>query len=83
MQAPASALAGRQLTFSGRRRRCHNIGLNPEAGISEQVARLQSDPLVRLQAFAVLRETYLGAVEHQALMNRPGVGRLQEGKRHP
>ncbi|WP_328758241.1 HNH endonuclease [Streptomyces sp. NBC_00271] len=47
--------------------------LNPEAGMNEQAARLLSDPFVRIQAVAVLRETYLADVDHHALMDRLGL----------
>ncbi|MET7538256.1 HNH endonuclease [Streptomyces sp. NPDC005507] len=47
--------------------------INPEAGMNEQAARLLSDPIVRIQAVAVLRETYLADVDHHALMNRLGL----------
>lgn len=47
--------------------------LNPEAGMNEQAARLLSDPFVRIQAVALLRETYLADVDHHALMNRLGL----------
>lgn len=46
---------------------------NPEGGITEQAARLLSDPFVRTQAVAVLRETYLADVDHHALMERLGL----------
>ncbi|GAB2974105.1 hypothetical protein GCM10023080_043090 [Streptomyces pseudoechinosporeus] len=47
--------------------------LKPEGGITEQAARLLSDPFVRTQAVAVLRETYLADVDHHALMERLGL----------
>ncbi|MFD4835090.1 HNH endonuclease [Streptomyces uncialis] len=45
----------------------------PEAGMTEQAARLLEDPFVRSQAVAVLRETYLDDIDHHALMNRVGL----------
>ncbi|MEU0035521.1 HNH endonuclease [Streptomyces sp. NPDC006333] len=47
--------------------------LNPRAGLTEQAANLLSDPFVRTQAIAVLRETYLADVDQPALMERLGL----------
>ncbi|MFB7311146.1 HNH endonuclease [Streptomyces sp. NPDC056192] len=47
--------------------------LNPRAGLTGQVANLLSDPFVRTQAIAVLRETYLADVDQHALMERLGL----------
>ncbi|MFF5762136.1 HNH endonuclease [Streptomyces tanashiensis] len=47
--------------------------LNSEGGVTEQAERLLRDPLVRSEAMAVLRETYLADVDHHALMERLGL----------
>jgi len=47
--------------------------VDPEAGVTEQAARLLNDPFVRSQAVALLRETYLADVDHHALMERLGL----------
>ncbi|MFG2948831.1 HNH endonuclease [Streptomyces adustus] len=47
--------------------------INPSAGLNEQVANLLTDPFVRSQAVAVLRETYLADVDHHELMSRLGL----------
>jgi predicted restriction endonuclease len=47
--------------------------LAPEAGMTEQAARLLADPFVRSQAVAVLRETYLADIDQHALMERIGL----------
>lgn len=47
--------------------------LNPEGGVTEQVARLLGDPFVRSQAVAVLRETYLADIDQHALLERLGL----------
>ncbi|MER8262801.1 HNH endonuclease [Streptomyces griseus] len=47
--------------------------LAPEAGMTEEAARLLDDPFVRSQAVAVLRETYLADVDQHALMGRLGL----------
>ncbi|MGW1549989.1 HNH endonuclease [Streptomyces sp. NPDC002346] len=46
---------------------------NPEGGLTEQASRLLGDPFVRTQAVAVLRETYLADVDHNALVERLGL----------
>ncbi|MFJ8647524.1 HNH endonuclease [Streptomyces sp. NPDC093546] len=47
--------------------------LNPEGGIGRQAERLLSDPCVRSEAIAVLRETYLADIDQHALMERLGL----------
>ncbi|HET6856620.1 MAG TPA: HNH endonuclease [Streptomyces sp.] len=47
--------------------------LNPEAGMTEQAARLLDDPFIRSEAVAVLRETYLADIDQHALMERLGL----------
>ncbi|GAA2423729.1 HNH endonuclease [Streptomyces macrosporus] len=47
--------------------------LNPVGGLTEQVAELLSDPLVRAQAIAVLRETHLSDIDQHALLERLGL----------
>ncbi|MGW1635872.1 HNH endonuclease [Streptomyces lavendulae] len=46
---------------------------NPEGGLTDQAAQLLSDPFVRSQAVAVLRETYLADVNQHVLMARLGM----------
>jgi predicted restriction endonuclease len=47
--------------------------LNPRGGVVRQAERLLSDPCVRSEAIAVLRETYLADIDQHALMERLGL----------
>lgn len=47
--------------------------LNLQAGLTEQAAKLLSDPFVSARAIAVLRETYLADVDQHAVMERLGL----------
>ncbi|MEV7725909.1 HNH endonuclease [Streptomyces sp. NPDC087917] len=47
--------------------------LNPRAGITEQAARLLSDPLVMLRAASTLHEAYLHDVDLPTLLERLGM----------
>ncbi|WP_406049613.1 HNH endonuclease [Streptomyces virginiae] len=46
---------------------------NPEGGLTDHAAQLLSDPYIRSQAVAVLREAYLADVDQHALMARLGM----------
>ncbi|MFD5817807.1 HNH endonuclease [Streptomyces sp. NPDC127038] len=57
--------------------------LNPQAGLTEQAADLLSDPFVRTQAIAVLRETYLADVDQHALLERLGLAGYESASGAP
>lgn len=47
--------------------------INPEGGMTAQAEQLLSDPFVRSQAVAILRENHLADVDQPALMERLGL----------